>query len=173
MRPIIALIMAAIVTISCSNSTPDNTAASNTATSTPSTPISTVAVAKQPPSHSATDLKKAFNNQTNTSSRKKPNRTVIRKCLNCHTVTSHKKVGPGLAGVYNRKAGVMPDMHYSSALQNGNWKWDESHLAAWLCDGHKALQIFSSNPEAHSKMPTQHICKPKQQAEVIAYLKTL
>jgi len=64
-------------------------------------------------------------------------------------------------------------MQYSPALQHANWQWDTPHLAAWLCDSHKALQTFSGKPNVRSKMPAQHICDPKQQADIIAYMKTL
>jgi len=158
----IALIFAMLFLTACSNS------------STPSdTTSSTVAVTKQPISHTASDLKQAFNTQAPSINKQQRGAKLARKCLGCHTTSSHNKMGPGLKGIYNRAAGSMPDMRYSPALKNGNWQWDTPHLAAWLCDSQKALQTFSRNPNARSKMPAQHICDPTQQADLIAHLKTL
>ena len=42
------------------------------------------------------------------------------KCKACHNFTEKKKVGPGLKGVMNRKAGAMEGMKYSKALASGD-----------------------------------------------------
>jgi cytochrome c len=98
---------------------------------------------------------------------------LSRKCQACHNFNDKKKVGPGLAGVYNRKAGAMADTKYSDALAAGTWNWDAAHLAAWVCDSKAAVKTFSGNPAAKTKMTTLRICDPAQQADLIAYLKTL
>jgi len=100
-------------------------------------------------------------------------KALSRKCQACHNFTDKKKVGPGLAGVYNRKAGSMADMKYSDALTAGTWSWDAEHLAAWVCDSKAAVKTFSGNPAATTKMTTLRICDPTQQGDLIAYLKTL
>ena len=98
---------------------------------------------------------------------------LVRKCKACHNFDARKKVGPGLAGIFVRKAGVMPDMKYSASLAAGGWSWDAEHLAAWVCDSKKAIKTFSGNAGAKTKMGRQRICDPGKQADLIAYLKTL
>jgi len=98
---------------------------------------------------------------------------LSRKCQACHNFNAKKKVGPGLAGIYGRKAGTMADMNYSDALAAGGWTWDAEHLAEWVCDSKQAVKKFSGNASATTKMTTLRICDPTQQADLIAYLKTL
>ncbi|MDX8407119.1 MAG: c-type cytochrome [Mariprofundaceae bacterium] len=98
---------------------------------------------------------------------------VARKCKACHNFDARKKVGPGLAGIFGRKAGAMPDMKYSAALKAGGWSWDAEHLAAWVCNSKQAIKNFSGNAGAKTKMGNQRICDPARQADLIAYLKTL
>ena len=98
---------------------------------------------------------------------------LARKCKSCHNFNTRRKVGPGLAGIFGRKAGVMPDMKYSTSLKAGGWVWDAEHLAAWVCDSKNAIKTFSGNAEAKTKMGSQHICDPGKQADLIAYLKTI
>lgn len=100
-------------------------------------------------------------------------KTLARKCQACHNFNDRRKVGPGLAGIFGRKAGTMRDMRYSDALARGGWSWDEAHLAAWLCDSRAAVKTFSGDAAAKTKMPAQRICDAKDQADLIAFLKTL
>ncbi len=98
---------------------------------------------------------------------------IGRKCLSCHNTNARRKVGPGLAGVFGRHVGRMPDMKYSPALANGDWRWDEAHLAAWVCNSKEAVRKFSGDASAGTKMPSQRVCDPAKQADLIAWLKTL
>jgi len=95
------------------------------------------------------------------------------KCKACHNFNDKKKVGPGLAGIFNRKAGAMADMSYSDALSAGTWNWDAAHLAAWVCDSKAAVKTFSGDASATTKMTSVRVCDPTDQADLIAYLKTL
>jgi len=95
------------------------------------------------------------------------------KCKACHNFNDKKKVGPGLAGIYNRKAGAMADMSYSDALAAGTWNWDAAHLAAWVCDSKAAVKTFSGDASATTKMTSVRVCDAADQADLIAYLKTL
>jgi len=95
------------------------------------------------------------------------------KCKACHNFTEKKKVGPGLKGVMDRKAGIMPKMKYSKALAAGTWSWDEEHMRAWICNSKKAVKEFTGDSHAKTKMPAQKICDPAKQDEVIAKLKSL
>jgi len=98
---------------------------------------------------------------------------LAQKCKACHNFTAKKKVGPGLKGVFGRKAGSMPGMRYSPALAAGGWVWDDKNLAAWVCDSKKALKTLSGNASAKTKMSVQRICDAGKQADLIAFLKTL
>ncbi|MDX8409134.1 MAG: c-type cytochrome [Mariprofundales bacterium] len=98
---------------------------------------------------------------------------LARKCQSCHNLNTRRKLGPGLAGIYNRAAGLMTDSRYSPELAKKSWHWDDTHLAAWACDSRAAVRAFSGNPNASTKMPAQRICNPQQQADLTAYLKTL
>lgn len=95
------------------------------------------------------------------------------KCKACHNLDASNKIGPGLQGVFGRKAGTMPGMKYSSSLVNGGWVWDEAHLGAWICDSKKAVKAFTNDSRAKTKMAAQRICDPQKQADLIAFLKTL
>ena len=98
---------------------------------------------------------------------------IAKKCLACHSTGSNVKMGPGLAGIFGRTAGKAPGMSYSDSLKSGGWAWDEAHLSAWVCDSAKAVKEFAGDASARTKMPAQRICGSAQQADLIAYLKTL
>jgi len=98
---------------------------------------------------------------------------LAKKCKACHNFTAKKKVGPGLKGIFGRKAGAMPDMKYGAALAAGGWVWDEKNLAAWVCNSKKAVKSLSGDASAKTKMGPQRICDATKQADLIAYLKTL
>lgn len=100
-------------------------------------------------------------------------KSLARKCKTCHNFTAKKKVGPGLKGIFERKAGIMPGMRYSPALAAGGWVWNEKNLALWVCNSKKAVKTLSGNAGAKTKMSTQRICDAGKQADLIAFLKTL
>ncbi|ATX82288.1 Cytochrome c2 [Mariprofundus ferrinatatus] len=79
---------------------------------------------------------------------------AMKKCASCHNITStKKKFGPGLKGVYGRKAGSMDDFNYSSWLGAGKWSWDKENLKIWLGENTKeAVKKVSGNPDARTKM---------------------
>jgi len=95
------------------------------------------------------------------------------KCKACHNFTAKKKVGPGLAGVFGRKAGADSKFKYKFTKYGSDWSWDEAHLKAWICNSKKALKKFTGNKKARTKMPPQKICDPAKQDEVIAKLKSV
>jgi len=95
------------------------------------------------------------------------------KCKACHNFTAKKKVGPGLAGVFGRKAGTAPGFKYKymKYVKGDAWSWDEAHLREWMCNSKKAVRKFTGNKHAKTKMPPQKICDAAKQDEVIAKLK--
>ncbi|RMG92919.1 MAG: hypothetical protein D6703_00830 [Zetaproteobacteria bacterium] len=95
------------------------------------------------------------------------------KCLACHRLDDRRKVGPGLKGVVGRRAGKMPDMKYSKALAEAQWIWDEPKLAEWVCNSKQAIRKLSGDDSATTKMPAQRICDPRDQSDLIAFLKSI
>ncbi len=95
-----------------------------------------------------------------------------KKCKTCHNFTHKGKVGPGLLGVFGRKAGKSGFKKHSKALINADWTWDEAHLRKWICNSKKAVKEFTGNPKAKTKMPPQKMCGEKGD-EIIAFLKQL
>lgn len=104
------------------------------------------------------------------------------KCKACHNFTAKKKVGPGLGkgdgipGVFGREAGTFPGFHYkfTKSIPAGKaWHWDEAHLRKWMCNSKDAIKEFTGDSGAKTKMPPQHVCKPGDQDEVIAKLKSI
>jgi len=95
-----------------------------------------------------------------------------KKCKACHNVTAKKKIGPGLKGIFGRKAGSMTGYKYSKSLAGADWVWDEEHLRSWILDSKKAIKEFTGNKKAKTKMPRQKI-KGKKADQIIAFLKGL
>jgi len=95
------------------------------------------------------------------------------KCMACHSFGTQRKMGPGLKAIVGRQAGSMKGIKYSPALATGGWTWNEQNLAIWLCDSKKSVKILANDATARTRMPSQHICDPGKQANIIAFLKTL
>jgi len=95
-------------------------------------------------------------------------------CKVCHAFSDKNKVGPGLKGVYGRKAGTHPGFRYkfTKYIKGDPWVWDDEHLRAWILNSKKAVKKFTGNPDAKTKMGPLHI-KGKKADEVIAFLKGL
>jgi cytochrome c len=92
-------------------------------------------------------------------------KVFLAKCKICHMPPENAKnlVGPSLAGVVGRKAGTVPDYHYSDANKNSGLTWDEATLKVYLAD-----------PKAKvpgTKMVFPGLKSDDDIANVIAYLK--
>lgn len=96
-----------------------------------------------------------------------------KKCAACHNFTAANKVGPGLAGIVGRAAGKHEGFKYKASLAGADWKWDEAHLRAWMCNSKDAIKEFTGDSAAKTKMPPMNICDKAKQDEVIAFLKTI
>lgn len=94
------------------------------------------------------------------------------RCKVCHSFDSTNKVGPGLAGVYGRKAGSSAGFKYSNTLKSADWVWDDEHLKEFLNNSNAAVKKFTGNDAAKSKMPPQKL-KGAKLDEVINFLKGL
>lgn len=86
---------------------------------------------------------------------------VYQGCMDCHSLDEND-VGPKHAGVFGRKAGAVPDYHYSDALKNSGIVWTEETLDKWLKDPEALVpgtKMFYSVENAQDR------------ADVIAFLK--
>ena len=73
------------------------------------------------------------------------------------------KVGPGLLGLFGRKAGSVDGFPYSAAMKSSGLVWGEDTLRAYLAD-----------PKAKvpgNKMPFSGVKDPKRLEDLLAYLK--
>ncbi len=86
-----------------------------------------------------------------------------KRCTGCHSLDRNKE-GPRLGGVYGRTAGTAPDFHYSDALRNAHFTWDEQRLDQWLTDT-QAL-VDDNNMDFH-------VPNAEERSEIIRYLKML
>ncbi|MCY1672754.1 cytochrome c family protein [Novosphingobium sp. SL115] len=91
---------------------------------------------------------------------------VFLRCMACHAVTpgAPNKVGPNLAGVVGRKAGMAKGFRYSAAMTKATAvKWDEATLDKWLTRPASVVpgtsMVFAGLPNAADRKA------------VIAYLK--
>ncbi|HEX8957984.1 MAG TPA: cytochrome c family protein [Burkholderiaceae bacterium] len=83
------------------------------------------------------------------------------KCTACHSI-DYNGVGPAHKNLFGRRAGSLPDYHYSPALKASKVVWDEKTIDKWL-----------SNPQKFipgQKMGFQ-VTSPQERADLIAYLK--
>lgn len=87
-------------------------------------------------------------------------------CMSCHAVTPGQNgIGPSLAGVFGRKAGMAPEFVYSAAMKDSGKIWDEATLDAFL-----------TNPMGvvpGTRMTYMGQSDPAKRKAVIEYLKTL
>lgn len=84
-------------------------------------------------------------------------------CLACHSTSTDKLVGPGLAGVMTTAGPVYPEgVNYRGNLPNGQPR-NEENIAAWIRSGGQG-QIGVMSP---------HEMSDEDMANLLAYLHTL
>jgi len=93
------------------------------------------------------------------------------KCKVCHNFTSKHKVGPGLLGVFGRKAGSTDFKKYSASMKKGGWIWDEANLRTFLTNTKKGIKTLTGDKKAKTKMKVK--VKGARLDETIAFLKGL
>ena len=84
-------------------------------------------------------------------------------CADCHEL-NQSKVGPPLAGVFDRKAGTAPGYPYSAALAHSGITWTAANLDKWLA----GPQAFVPGAEMPMSLPDS-----LRRRDVIAYLESL
>jgi cytochrome c len=89
-----------------------------------------------------------------------------RICENCHSgKIGINKVGPSLWNVVGRQAAAVPGYDYSDGMRANKTPWSASSLDMYLAD---------PRGDVHgAKMYFKGLSKPKDRADVIAFLQTL
>ena len=95
-----------------------------------------------------------------------------KRCLACHSFADKNNMGPGLKGVFGRKAGTHPGFEYSDSLKNADWVWDEENLRKWLYDAPGSIKELTGDDKAKTKMP-KYKYKGEKADKTINFLKTL
>jgi cytochrome c len=90
---------------------------------------------------------------------------AFQQCAECHSPGDDNGAGPGLKGVYGRRAGAKADFIYSPALAKSELVWNDIALDNFLANPLKA------QPGTSMQYPGDD--DPKERADLIAYLKTL
>lgn len=90
---------------------------------------------------------------------------AFQQCADCHSPGSGDGVGPGLKGVFGRRAGSKSGFVYGPAMARSTIVWDDTALDNFLASPQKAL------PGTAMAWPGED--DPKARADLIAYLKTL
>lgn len=94
------------------------------------------------------------------------------RCRACHAFDNSNKMGPGLMGIFGRKAGTHEGFAYGDSLKNGGWEWDEEKLRKWIYDAPEAIKEFTGDPNAKTKMP-KYKMDGKKADQIIEFLKGL
>ncbi|MDX8403284.1 MAG: cytochrome C [Mariprofundaceae bacterium] len=93
------------------------------------------------------------------------------KCKACHHFSAKHKVGPGLKGVFGRKAGSTDFGKYSASMKKGGWVWNEKNLRIFLTNTKKGIKKLTGDKGAKSKMNMK--IKGAKLDAVIGFLKGL
>ena len=90
---------------------------------------------------------------------------AFQQCADCHSTGNSDAAGPGLKGVFGRRAGSKPGFEYSPAMQSSKVVWDERSLSAYLADPRAVVpgttMAYAGNPDEHER------------ADLVAFLRTL
>jgi cytochrome c len=88
---------------------------------------------------------------------------VFENCAACHAVDGKdNEVGPGLSGVFGRKAGERDDFRYSPALKRSGITWTPQTMDAFIADPQKAIPA--------NRMPYAGMPDARERADLIVYM---
>src|SRR5690348_6776187 len=80
-------------------------------------------------------------------------KTIFKTCAACHATDHANRVGPGLAEIIGRKAGMVSGFSYSDAMKKSGIVWDAKILDAYLESPQKVVP-GNRMPYAGLKDPT-------------------
>ena len=90
---------------------------------------------------------------------------AFQQCAECHSPGTGDGAGPGLKGVFGRRAGSKEGFIYSPAMKKSTVVWDDSTLAAFLANPRAVVpdttMAYGGDDDA------------KERADLVAFLKTL
>lgn len=90
---------------------------------------------------------------------------AFQQCAECHSPGTADGAGPGLKGVFGRRAAAKDGFAFSPALVASKIVWDDKALDAFLANPQKAVpgtsMAYGGDTDA------------RERADLIAYLKTL
>ncbi len=94
-------------------------------------------------------------------------KNVFKRCVVCHNADKGggNGLGPNLFGIVGRKAASLKDFSYSGAMQKSGIVWNEVNLTKWVAGPGRMVP--------GTKMAFPGITSKTQQADVVAYLKTV
>ena len=88
---------------------------------------------------------------------------IFEECRACHSVERGVNgVGPGLHGIFGRRAGAPEDFRYSPALKRSGITWTPQTIAAYVADPQKTVPA--------NRMPYSGIPDARDRADLIAYM---
>lgn len=88
---------------------------------------------------------------------------VFEECRACHAADgAGNEVGPGLRGVFGRKAGEREDFRYSPAMKRSNITWTPQTLDAFIADPQKIVPA--------NRMPYAGLTDARARADLIQYM---
>ena len=87
---------------------------------------------------------------------------IYQRCLACHSL-EYNRSGPRHCGLFDRRAGTLPNYGYSKAMKASGITWDELSLDRFLENPLKTLP--------GTKMAYAGVKDPQERADLIAYLK--
>ena len=89
--------------------------------------------------------------------------TRFQDCAACHRLDAGANtIGPGLHGIFTRRAGELADFRYSPAMKRSGIVWTP-----------ETLEQFIADPQAMvpgNRMPFAGLANPSDRADLIAYL---
>jgi cytochrome c len=91
-------------------------------------------------------------------------RKLFEECAACHSFERGVHgVGPGLHGVFARKAGELPEFRYSPAMKKSGITWSAQTLDAFIADPQKEIK--------GNRMPFSGMPDGRDRTDLIVYLR--
>jgi cytochrome c len=88
---------------------------------------------------------------------------VFEKCRACHAADgAANEVGPGLGGVFGRRAGERDDFRYSPALKRSGITWTPQAMNDFIADPQKMVPA--------NRMPYDGLPDARDRADLIIYM---